>query len=383
RIGVRGNGMPIDSKISYFLLAELGNSGITNGGEKVAVTDASITLNHIPFLRVRIGLFKYPGSEEGLQAIQVADYINFTEVTNQLMLERFPNRDNYYKTNVNGTLRGNTEAQWLGVSPNGFERSVGAFRDIGVQIFDWINKGGWEHSYAFMMGNGNGLNFGDNNQNKTFYGYVSSEKIFNGKGGRREGLKVYAWFQRGLRAYDQDFSFTQTAVYDTVAQAPSTTDFVYDSTGRISLVHYTRTRTGAGFKYLKKPYRVSAEYIYGKGMIFLGAHKESFDMNVPGGNGNGLVGTANGWYVDAGWYIPSTPFELDFRYDVYNRLTGDQLEANYQTATIGGQYELNKKTRLMLNYAYRKASSATGNSALDDNLSGIGGRVAAQITALY
>jgi hypothetical protein len=49
-------------------------------------------------------LFKYPGSEEGLQAIHVFDYINFTWVTAQMMLERFPNK-NYTRKPASMVLR--------------------------------------------------------------------------------------------------------------------------------------------------------------------------------------------------------------------------------------------------------------------------------------
>lgn len=35
------------------------------------LTDASITLNHIDGARVRVGLFKTPGSEESFKAIPV------------------------------------------------------------------------------------------------------------------------------------------------------------------------------------------------------------------------------------------------------------------------------------------------------------------------
>ena len=90
RLGVRGTAMPLDSNVNYFLLAEFGNNGVTRqGGGNVKVTDASVTLNHIPGARLRIGQFKTPGSEEGLQAIHVFDYINFTGATNGLLLERF------------------------------------------------------------------------------------------------------------------------------------------------------------------------------------------------------------------------------------------------------------------------------------------------------
>jgi hypothetical protein len=146
RIGVRGVAMPLDSKINYFLLLEMGNNGITEPtGSFAKATDASITFNHIKGARIRAGLFKYPGAEEGLQAIHVFDYINFTWVTQQMLLERFPNR----------TYSPNIPAQTLPpeVSLQGFDEGVGAFRDVGVQVFDAFKVGSnWELSYAAMIG---------------------------------------------------------------------------------------------------------------------------------------------------------------------------------------------------------------------------------------
>ena len=79
RIGVRGTGFGLDSGVNYFILAEMGNNGITQfgGGGAVKLTDASVTLNYIPHARIRVGQFKYPGAEEGLQAIHVFNYVNF------------------------------------------------------------------------------------------------------------------------------------------------------------------------------------------------------------------------------------------------------------------------------------------------------------------
>ena len=56
RIGVRGVAMPLDPKINYFLLVELGNNGITEPGNSFAkATDASVTFNHLKGARVRAG----------------------------------------------------------------------------------------------------------------------------------------------------------------------------------------------------------------------------------------------------------------------------------------------------------------------------------------
>ncbi len=130
--------------MNYFLLAEFGNNGITTGkgASQGQLTDASVTLNYIPGARVRAGLFKTPGSEEGLQAAFVANYINFSNATDRLLLER----DFEYES-------GNTER----------DGPVGAFRDTGVQVFDTFNLGGWDTSYAVMIGNGSGLAVTNNN----------------------------------------------------------------------------------------------------------------------------------------------------------------------------------------------------------------------------
>ncbi len=79
RIGVRGTGFPLDENTNYFILAEFGNNGITrNGNGSAKVSDISVTLNHLKGAKIRVGLFKYPGSEEALEAIHVANYNNFT-----------------------------------------------------------------------------------------------------------------------------------------------------------------------------------------------------------------------------------------------------------------------------------------------------------------
>lgn len=370
RLGVRGTGFPLDGDVNYFLLTEFGNNGITSPGDRnVRVTDASITLNQIPGARLRMGLFKTPGSEEGMQAIHVFDYINFTTVTNQLLLERFPNRE--YTANVAPVnLPGPTQ---LG----GFERSVGAFRDVGIQLFDTIVKDDWEHSYALMLGNGNGLNFGDNDDNMETYLYWASENVYAGKGPRRQGLKLFAWTQSGKRLLD------------------NTNDATHNPT------EFDRDRSGFGVKYLKDEYRVTAEVMSGDGMIFVGPDKPTFYVNdgappVAQNVGNGATGKADGFYIEGGWYIPNSKWEIDLRYDVYNRLTNDNafvmggntgksFEMEFTTVTIGGQYHINKKTRLNLEVANRsfEAVDFDGGKGPNDNLGGVDKRYAVQLTHIF
>jgi len=372
RIGVRGTGFPLDSKVNYFILAEFGNNGITApGGYNAALTDASITLNHIPHARVRVGQFKYPGAEEGLQAIHVFDYINFTTVTNQMLLERFPNH----------TYTGNTPAQTLPTDTpltlDGYNQSVGAFRDTGIQVFDMFKTNNWEHTYAVMYGNGNGINFGDDDDNKDLYLYWSSELVFGGKGGRREGLKMFVWNQDGTRWLD------------------NTNDATHNPQ------EFDRKRSGLGFKYLKRPFRVSAEYMVGDGMIFVGPDKPSMWINdaagaVSQGVGDGANGEADGYYLEGGWYIGKTNWEIDLRYDVYNRLNDDKkgttgalanrsLEVQFNTVTLGTQYHFNKKTRINAEVAFRDYEAVDWPSGVgpNSNLDNVAERYAIQVTHIF
>jgi hypothetical protein len=351
RLGVRGTGFPLDNKVNYFLLAEFGNNGITRAGGQqggAKLTDASVTLNHIPGARVRVGQFKTPGAEEGLQAIHVFDYINFTGVTNGLLLERFFNSD--------GSVDGG------GNGPNG---SVGAFRDIGIQVFNTFKFGTWEHSYALMYGNGNGIDRGDNDDNKDIHAYWSSEWVFGGKGARRQGWKMFAWNQDGKRTIK--------------AGATQTTG------------EFDRTRTGLGTTFRKGNYRAAFEYITADGMIFNGTDGGA----LPGASNNAgtatasfnmeTKGEADGYYGHFGYAVlPS--LELDLRYDVYNRMTDvSAKERQFVTTTVGAQYFFNKKSRLLVNYEFRdgEAPNAAGSAGPNVLLDGIDDRLSAQLLVIF
>ncbi len=379
RIGVRGVAMPIDQKINYFLLLEMGNNAITEPENAVAkATDASVTFNHLKGARVRAGLFKYPGSEEGLQAIHVFDYINFTWVTAQMMLERFPNA-NYTSNNPAQPLPPETQF-------NGFERGVGAFRDVGVQVFDWFSVGdNWEISYAVMVGNGNGLNFSDNDDNKDTYLYASVEKIFGGAGPRRQGLKFFAWSQSGKRTADLSA--------DTCSNGNVFPACGPGGSGRVSTVYnpveYDRDRMGFGFKYLRNGLRFTAEYMKGEGMIWQAPHNASFGIGpgqgIPGGAGNGALAEGVGYYVEGGWRIPNSKWELDIRYDEYNRLDGDQFQIDFDRTTLGVQYFFNPRVRLALNYEIRSGNAPNFAPGAGPNgqVDGIDNRIALQVTAIW
>lgn len=351
RIGVRGANFPLDSKTNYFLLVEVGHNGITELGDSaVAATDASVTLNHIPHARLRVGQFKYPGGEEGLQAIQVLNYVNYTSVTDQLLLERFYDGDGSDTQDKN--------------APNG---SVGAYRDIGVQLFDWFNWMGLEHTYAAMIGNGNGINRQDDNNEKDYYLYWASEKIFNNsKGGRREGLKLFGWYQKGER----------------------TLKFVNGVAGE---QEFDRERWGFGTTYRKGKWRAAAEYIDADGMVLNGTDGGA----VPGSRNNANTqtasfniepdGEANGYYFDVGYRV-LPKLELDLRYDYLDRVKNiDANEREFTNWTVGAQWFFNKKTRATINYEIRdtKAPNASSSAVPNQILDEFDNRVTVQLLAIY
>ncbi len=373
RIGVRGTGFPLDSKINYFVLLEMGNNGITYGGGAFAkLTDASVTLNHIPGARVRAGLFKTPGAEEGLQAIHVFDYINFTEASNALLLERFPNKA-WTEAAGSNAATGNvgpfTEAQLQGgASLNQFASPIGAFRDVGVQVFDAFDVGNdWEVSYAGMIGNGNGIEFDNSDGEYDKYLYLSAEKKYGGKGPKAEGLKFFTWGQWGKRLID---------ITDDSAS---------------NLVSYDRNRAGLGVKYMKKPFRVTAEYITADGMIWVGPDKPNLYFTNNIAHGNGADAKASGWYVEGGWYIPNTKWELDARFDTMTRLEDRVNQHTFDKWTLGVQYHFNPKTRITLNYEIRNFECDSGVSPCtaappntpNYNLDGVGNKVGVQLTAIF
>lgn len=365
RIGVRGQNFPLNSKVNYFILGEFGNNGITAGGGGGArLTDASVTLSYIPGVRIRGGLFKYPGSEEGYQAIHVFDYINFTNVTDSLLLERFFDRDGIPACTVGAGGTASTCAN----NPNG---PVGAFRDIGVQLFDAFTFGQFELSYAFMLGNGNGINRGDNDGDKDKYYYLSGEWVFAGEGPRREGLKFYAWTQDGSR---------KIVTGGTGVQANGVAG------------KFDRTRTGTGLIFRKSIFRAGAEYIKADGMIFDGTDGGAVP-GTPNNAGNAFatfniapVDKADGYYVDFGVQVIPGRLELDLRYDVLNRRTDTASnERRFDTTTFGAQWFFDRKNRVTLNYEFRNAEAPGLPDSDNANkvLNGLDDRISLQLTSIF
>jgi hypothetical protein len=351
QLGLKGIAFPLDDRINYMVMMEAGNTALSQNGP--VLTDASITASYVKGARVRMGMFKQPGSEEAMQSTVRTTYMNFSETANQLLLERFPN------TVYTANLAPQTLAQFKsGGTLNAYTKPVSGFRDTGVQVFDNFKlQNDWSLTYAVMVGQGSGIEQQNLDGQYDKYYYLSTQ---NDGDGRMGGLKLYVWGQSGKRRIDIS--------NDTV----------------VNPLLYKRDRSGLGAYYLAKPYRASFEYVTADGMIFEGPDKPNLTTTASAANGNGATAKANGFYLEGGWYIPKTNWELDARYEIMNRDTGLKDEVKFTTTTLGVQYNFNPKSHFTFNYAMRDfacagpaANVCTGMNA---NLSGVGSKYGVQLT---
>lgn len=364
RLAVRGMA-DNENLVNYFFMTEFGNNGVNNpGGHREAAnyfTDASITLKHIPGAKVRVGIFKTPGSEEGVQAVFVSPYIDFTTMTNQQLLERQVSDVGMAET---GASAGGAAA--VHYTSTKVDKPIAAFRDAGVQIFDTFKfQDDWGLSYAYMYGNGTGISLSDYDSQATHYGYLAAEKLFGaGKGYFTESMKFYVWGQSGSRTLN---SFNETTAITTEIEAD-------------------RKRYGAGMTYYRNGIRFEAEYIKAKGMIFTGPKDvdtdpamEEWQFQFAPGNEN----EANGGYVNLQYEIIPKKLEVFGRYDFSNRLTNDPKgEREFKTTTLGASYRFRGATRIDLNYAIKDVE-APGNANAQKVLDNMGDRIAVRITAAF
>jgi hypothetical protein len=318
RPGIRGV-MPFDSRINYFLLAELGKNGLTRE-QDVVLSDASLTFNYIPGARLRAGLFKLPTGEEALQAVHTLDYVNFTNVTDSLLNERI--------VIPASAAPGRTINIPAGLAGANVVGSTSGFRDIGIQAYDWLRRDHWEYAYALMVSNGAGINHvHDNNGSKDVTLRLQTAYVFGGDGPRREDVTAYLWHQEGKRAFGSR--------------------------------DYNRVREGVGARYLRNGLRLGGEYMRGSGMIFTGPQPPFNDAGAPAFEPLNAIALesanrATGWYLDAGWrFLPK--WEADLRYDTLDRLPNSAAnERRFNTWTVGLQYFFNPKARVTFNYEFRE-----------------------------
>jgi len=393
RVGSRGTftggfANSFTAKMNYFFLLAL-DDGLFNQDQfsrdrdPATIDHASLTFNHIPGARVRVGLFKNPISEEIFQAVNTIDFIEFTTFGAQHVLE------NFYSGNGNtvGSAGAFTNAVGTGQrSAYGFS----AARDWGVQIFDSFkvaNKS-WDLSYAIKVGRGEAVSRGsDSDGNKELYLYASAEKnLPGGRGPRKNGIKYYAWHQSGER------------------------EFYTDATNQ----EFDRTRYGVGVKGLGKFFgskykqRFAAELAYAEGMIFNGPSAGVARGNATAGPGVVNFATdddnkARGLQLEYGFYLNKN-WQFDIRWARQDRLYERSAEINkgaerkFTETTLGATYHFTKKARLTANYTFRDVDvpndydtttgvGAGGVAVIQNNADivadSIGDRIGLQLTYIF
>lgn len=384
RLGVRGALNNTDEDIHYFFLTEWGNSGINRladaGSDSAApqLNDASVTFRHLagggsddiwePGVSLRIGQFQWPLVDEGLRAIPAYDYIHFSEVSRQQVLERY----------VRANEGPNEEDPGL----SGFDGAISSYRDIGAMAFDEFRiTEHWEGTWVAGLGNGNGINRSDNDDNLDLYLRAQTAYVFDGvqRGTpRREDLKLFAWSQQGDRVFDADGSGTLDSGEE-----------------------FERNRHGLGFHFYRQPWRLSGEYVFGNGMVYNGTTPPTSDPSSEFQDLGDVTpqmawdgeNEFDGWYLDAAWFVQPNKLALQARYDVLNRLNdfdGDgqfagegHPERVFETWTLGLQYWVHPiKSQWTLSYRIRDLE-APHNPVADEIGSTMGNEIAIQYFHLF
>jgi len=94
---------------------------------------------------------------------------------------------------------------------------------------------------------------------------------------------------------------------------------------------------------------------------------------------------ADGWLLDAGLRIIH-PLWINLRYDRLNRATENfETERRFKTVTVGLEYLISPKIRLMADYARRTAEAPNlpDTSVANQNLDKLDDKIMAQLQAIF
>ncbi|HEU0264918.1 MAG TPA: hypothetical protein VFR01_04245, partial [Geobacterales bacterium] len=348
-IQLGGRGTLLPQRINYALVFLAGDNAVTHleSGNRIRLLDGSVTVTLPVDLHLRLGLFKYPGSEEGGQPQPPGNYINFSSLTRQLLLEHYFRNDGSNPRDAN------------------FPSSASLFRDSGAMLFGAHPFGNWEGSWGVMVGNGSGVELDYGQGRRELYLSMALERIFSGEQEKRHGLKFFSWFQDGERQLQVGPLLREESIY--------------------------RQRWGGGVTLRSQRWRAIFEGGKGKGVILTGSDGGA----IPGSLDNaGLtVSSFNlhphdiawGWYGDLGYRL-LPPWWLDFRYDTYHQATDTDLaERRFDTITLGSHLFVTRTTRLMVNYEFRhyRAPKLPDNALQNILLKGVDNRLAFQLSQSF
>lgn len=372
RLAVRGTLSPISNNIDYFVMAEFGNNGFTysNGQQVPRLIYANVTFNQLPFAHVQVGAMKTPGDLELLQGIANFTYVNFTNVTQQLMLNDY----------VSGEAISNGAGGYF-VNPAGNNGAA----DTGIQLFDWFNNGPWVFSYAGMISDDSTLYNNANTGLPSYYGNLQEAYVLNHskEGPHQAAISGWIWDQVKHEGLQSENGVTN----------PTTGAFT--PTGGYTNQTYTYKRYGLGAQIrtgFMRPgaFRITGEWMRGTGWIIAPAAFGSPLGGLPAGGvcGAPTAGStvtpnalctetlyaggnnaATGWYLESGVFV-SKHLSVEARYDQYNRLTNSpQNERIFKTVTLGLNYYFKPSARVTLNYdinrldvPYPQAGAAGSNA---------------------
>jgi hypothetical protein len=297
----------LNDEVNFFLAADAGRNGSTLYTDAV-LSDASLTFNYIPGARIRAGLFKLPTSEEALLAVNVSGAYIYNSNAVLYMLVGLP-------VEATGTVNPS------GASSARLASGFSGYRDWGVQVYDWMQRGQWEYSYAAMVSNGNAIDTPrDNDDRKDLTLRVQASYLLGKAGPNREDLSVFLWRQRGSRLFGSE--------------------------------HFGLIREGVGIKYLYDGIRLSSEYLQADGMV-VGGQAPPF-VGQP--FAAGVNEAASGWYVEGGWRF-RPEWEADIRYDYLDFMKRTATnEREFSTLTLGLQYFFSPAVHLIVNHEWRKMS---------------------------
>jgi hypothetical protein len=339
------------------------------------------------------------------QGIEAADYVTGTDFIGRQMNETFikGNSRSYrhipgqgYGTPGVGKAYTNTN-----ISDSGYDQGAG--RDWGLQVFDAFQNGPWTHTYAVMLGNGNGIHhaFSGNHGRPDINLYWASENDLSGieplslrelaQNPVKDSVKFYAWYQNGIRNFEIDAAGTKSE-------------------------DFTRERYGVGFKAMGYLFgeqygrhRLAMELMQANGMILNGQSGSIDDPNwanntdniasiqIGAESGNKARGITfdYGYYIGEKWSVGYRYSRADTSYEVDGTFL-DSDRRNRINQDVAVSWRATPRLRVTLDYTFRdwdapnpvlptantpaainNAATSTNNSKLYTH--GVGDRIALRV----
>lgn len=322
RAGLRGAMPGTEGRLSYYVLGELGNVPIARDGPTLA--DAWVTIGYIPGARIRVGQFRLPLMDEGVESNALAaEWISLSAPASALVLEN-PVKNGRYDGGAYG------------------------FRDVGIEVFDTYRRGHLALAYAVALTNGRTAGL-DRDDAKDVTARTTASWVFSGRDDdpHRQELSLFVWGQRGERDLDG--------------------------------LSVQRIRSGAGLLLEKEPLRVRAEIVYASGAIFNGPSPSFVGEPIS----VAPRARALGGYVQARVRVERHT-TIGLRFDALDRAPDDAKAERVSRALAPmAEYDITPRIRLQAMYEKRWLFAPGADADTKRIASTIGDRLAAQVTVAF